>query len=303
MTNSKDRNLGRLEMVAAMIMMGTVGIFVVESGQTAQNAVFFRCAFGAFFLALYCHARGFFRNAKLSLETLALVALSGVFLVSNWILLFASFSFASISTSTVIYHTQPFFFVLIGAAVFREKISPAKIPLLLTAFAGVVLVSLVDPGAMSAISQEQVRGAIYALAAAALWAISAIIVKKIQGIRPHMIALIQVIVGIFVLYPFASPESAAAHATPAQWACLATLGAVHTCLTYILMYSSYRKLSTLVIAVLTFIYPAVAIVADFMLYDIALTTSQWLGVFLILISSFAVGRNFPSASRIFRGRG
>lgn len=303
MTKSGDRNLGRLEMIAAMIMMGTVGIFVVESGQTAQNVVIFRCAFGAFFLALYCHARGFFKDAKMSLETLALVALSGVFLVSNWMLLFASFSFATISTSTVIYHTQPFFFVLIGAAIFREKISPAKFPLLLTAFVGVALVSLVDPGAMSAISPEQVRGALYALAAAALWAVSAIIVKKIKGVRPHMIALIQVIVGIFVLFPFASPESAAADATPAQWACLATLGAVHTCLTYILMYSSYRKLSTLVIAVLTFIYPAVAIVADFKLYDIALTASQWLGVFLILISSFAVGRNFPSEVRLFRGRG
>lgn len=69
------------------------------------------------------------------------------------------------------------------------------------------------------------------------------------------------------------------------------------------MYSSYRKLSTLVIAILTFIYPAVATVADFMLYDIALTATQWLGVFLILMSNFAVGRNFPSEVRIFRGRG
>ena len=301
MTKIGDRNLGHLEMIAAMIMMGTVGIFVVESGQTAQNATFFRCVFGAFFLALYCYAQGFFRDTKFSLEKLTLVGLSGVFLVSNWMLLFASFSFASISTSTVIYHTQPFFFVLIGAAVFREKISPAKIPLLLTAFAGVALVSLEDLGAISAISPDQARGALYALAAAALWAVSAIIVKKIQGIRVHMIALIQVIVGLFVLYPFASPESVAV-TTPSQWACLAILGAVHTCLTYILMYSSYRKLSTLVIAVLTFIYPAVAIVADFTIYDISLTVSQWLGVFLILISSFAVGRNFPSAPKLFHGR-
>ena len=303
MKKSGDRKLGHLEMVAAMIMMGTVGIFVVESGQTVQNAVFFRCAFGAFFLALYCHARGFFRDANLSFEMLALVALSGVFLVSNWMLLFASFSFASISISTVIYHTQPFFFVLISAAVFREKISPTKLPLLLTAFTGVALVSLVDPGAMSTISPDQLRGALFALAAAILWAVSAIIVKKINGVRPHLIALIQVIVGILVLYPFVSPELAAINATPAQWGCLATLGAVHTCLTYILMYSSYKKLSTLAIAVLTFIYPAVAIVADFMLYDFTLTALQWLGVFLILVSSFAVGRNFLSVVRIFRGRG
>ena len=37
---------GRLEMIAAMALSGTIGYFVVESGQSVWNVVFFRCLFG-----------------------------------------------------------------------------------------------------------------------------------------------------------------------------------------------------------------------------------------------------------------
>lgn len=37
----KESKLCLIEMVSAMILMGTVGYFVIESGQTAYNVVFF----------------------------------------------------------------------------------------------------------------------------------------------------------------------------------------------------------------------------------------------------------------------
>lgn len=296
MINLNKKGLGYFEMVAAMIMMGTVGVFVVESGQNAHNVVFFRCLFGTFFLAIYCYFRGFFRNTGLTLNMIMLAVLSGIFLVFNWVLLFASFATTSISASTVIYHTQPFFFVLIGSIVFREAITREKIFWMCLAFFGVVLVSNIDTQSLS-MSSAQLRGVIYALGAAMLWAVTAIIVKRMRDIKPHLIALIQVFVGIFVLYPFITIETTA-DVSSIQWSFLVTLGAVHTCLTYILMYSAFHKLQTAVIAVLTFIYPAVAILADFLIYDKILTLLQVLGVVLIFFSGFAISQNINFPPRI-----
>lgn len=220
-------------MISAMILMETVGFFVVESGQEAHNVVFFRCVFGAVFLALYCYARGFFKNTGLNRKILLLAMLSGVFLVFNWVLLFASFKTASISTSTVIYHTQPFFFLLIGAVVFREAVTIEKMFCVVLAFIGVIFIANIDLASFS-MSSSNLRGIIYALSAAMLWAITAIIVKQLKKIKPHLIALIQVFVGIVILFPFLN-MGAVADIDQIEWSHLVTLGAVHTCLTYILM--------------------------------------------------------------------
>lgn len=49
---------GALEMIAAMIISGTVGWFVLNSGQPATTVVFWRCALGALAMLGVCLYRG-----------------------------------------------------------------------------------------------------------------------------------------------------------------------------------------------------------------------------------------------------
>ena len=49
---------GTIEMTAAMGILGTIGWFVVMSGQPAMDVVFWRCAFGALTLLVICAALG-----------------------------------------------------------------------------------------------------------------------------------------------------------------------------------------------------------------------------------------------------
>lgn len=289
MSGTSQKQRGIMEMVTAMILMGTVGYFVVEAKQDAYNVVFFRCLFGTIFLSLYCFLAGFFKNTGLTNKKLLLIVLSGIFLVCNWIMLFASFKSASISTSTVIYHAQPFFFVIIGAVLLRESISIDKVGWIILAFIGVTLVANVDLSSFS-FSSSYIKGIFLALAASVFWAISAVIVKQLKGVKPDLIALIQLAIGTCILLPFTNMMSMSS-ATGLQWGYLIILGGVHSCLTYILMYSAYQKLSTPVIAVLTFIYPVVAILVDFIFYEESLNALQFVGGFLILFSSFAVNQN------------
>ena len=66
------------------------------------------------------------------------------------------------------------------------------------------------------------------------------------------------------------------------------IGAVHTDGVYILLYGALPKLSTPIIAVLLFIYPASAILVDALLYQTTISMAQTLGLALIFISSLGV---------------
>lgn len=285
-------NKGAAQLTAAMMLSGTLGVFVVESGASPLNVVFFRVVFGALALGGYALARGYFRGHGFTRRTLGLAALGGVFIVLNWVLLFQSYENTSISVATVVYHTQPFYVVLLGALLFRERVTAAKAGWIVLAFAGLVLVSGVSPADLTQ-GGTYLTGVGQALLAALLYGLSTLVTKRITGVRPHLIALVQVLVGIPLLLPFA--DFGAMRGTGADWAWLVGLGVIHTGLMYVLMYAAYAKLPTAKIAVLAFTYPAVAMVMDWAVYGHHIGLVQALGVPLIVTASLKV--TLPRAGR------
>lgn len=296
---SNSTAIGTFELVAAMVLSGTIGVFVVESGAEPFTVVFFRCVFGAIALGLYCAARGFFTDHHFTKEKVALAALGGVFIVFNWAFLFESYSRTSITVATVVYHTQPFYVVLLGALMFGDRITKAKIFWIVTAFLGLVMVSgvLQDQGAAG--QGSYLLGLGFALAAAVLYALATVIAKKLTGVRPHLTVLIQVLVGIPLLAPFVTWNGVGSLDTSA-WAWLLGLGVIHTCVMYILMYSSYQKLPTPAIAVLSFIYPAVAVIVDYLVYGTRISPLQGLGIMLIIGASLSMNLGVGSKAARLR---
>ncbi|MEU9283792.1 DMT family transporter [Streptomyces sp. NPDC048275] len=278
---------GTAQLTAAMILSGTLGVFVVESGASPFNVVFFRVLFGALALGSYVAARGWFRGHGFTPRTLGLAALGGVFIVFNWVFLFQSYENTSISVATVVYHTQPFYVVLLGALLFRERLTAGKVGWIALAFAGLILVSGIRPSDFTGGDSTYLLGIGQALLAALLYGLSTLVTKRITGVRPHLIALVQVLVGIPLLLPFA--DFGAMRGTGAAgWGWLAGLGLIHTGLMYVLMYSAYAKLPTAKIAVLAFTYPAVAMVMDWAVYGHHIGLVQALGVPLIVTASLKV---------------
>ncbi|MFF9914290.1 DMT family transporter [Streptomyces sp. NPDC013457] len=277
----RNETRGTLELTLAMVLSGTLGIFVVESGAEPFDVVFFRCLFGAVALGAYSLARGYFTGHGFTPRKLGLAALGGVFIVFNWVLLFEAYEATSISFATVVYHTQPFFLVVLGVVLFRERITAAKFGWLGVAFVGLVLVSGIRPG-----DTASLKGLGLALAAAVLYALSTVVTKRITGVRPHLIALVQVLVGLPLLLPFV--DMGGMKGIGAGWAWLVGLGLIHTGLMYVLMYAAYQKLPTAKIAVLAFTYPAVAMFADWAVYGHHIGLVQALGVPLIVLASLRV---------------
>ncbi|WP_163334281.1 EamA family transporter, partial [Enterobacter bugandensis] len=70
---------------------------------------------------------GLLRRDSLSGRQARLAAIGGFAIVTNWILLFAAYPRASISMATVVYNTQPFMLVGLGALFLAERLTAAKL--------------------------------------------------------------------------------------------------------------------------------------------------------------------------------
>ncbi|MBM7060729.1 DMT family transporter [Pseudomonas sp. UL073] len=280
MNNSLQR--GSLEMVAAMLISGTIGWLVLLSGQPVLDVVFWRCVFGALTLLLICAALGFLRPGILTRATFALAVLSGVAIVGNWVLLFASYSRASIAIGTAVYNVQPFMLVGLAALFLGEKVTVQKLVWLGVAFVGMLAIVSAhgEPGQSGS---DYLAGIALALGAALLYAIAALIIKRLDGTPPHLLALIQVITGALLLAPWANLTTLPQ--TTGAWSSLLTLGIVHTGLMYVLLYSAIQKLPAALTGALSFVYPIAAIFVDWFAFGHRLGLVQWLGVAAILLAA------------------
>ncbi|TCK43694.1 threonine/homoserine efflux transporter RhtA [Paraburkholderia sp. BL8N3] len=284
MTTDETRR-GAIEMSLAMLMSGTIGWLVVSSGQTPFNVVFFRCVFGGATLLVVCAALGMLRRQLFSWRMLLLVGAGSVAIVGNWVLLFAAYSRASISMATTVYNTQPFMLVALGVLVLRERVTMSAIAWLGVAFIGLVMVVRVEP-AVLAVPGQYLEGIAFALGAALLYAISSIITKRLKGTPPHLIAMLQVGLGIVMLAPFVRFDQLPASAS--GWIDLVVLGVVNTGLMYVLLYGAIQKLPTAMTGALSFIYPVVAIAVDWIAFGQRLAWPQVAGAALILLAAAGV---------------
>ncbi|MDU9389255.1 DMT family transporter [Pseudomonas sp. zfem002] len=294
MDNSLRR--GSLEMIGAMLISGTIGWFVLVSGQPVLDVVFWRCLFGAATLLLICAAMGFLRPGLLTRTTFLLAVLSGVAIVGNWVLLFASYSRASIAIGTAVYNVQPFMLVGLAALFLGEKITVPKLFWLAVSFAGMLAIVNAH-GSQGESGDAYLLGIALALGAAFLYAVAALIIKRLSGTPPHLIALIQVCTGVLLLAPFANLGGLPT--TQAELGSLVTLGIVHTGLMYVLLYGAIQKLPTALTGALSFIYPIAAIAVDWVAFGHRLEALQWLGVVAILLAAAGMQRGwwFKSAVR------
>lgn len=292
-----ERTRGTVEMTAAMAISGTIGWLVVSSEQPVINVVFYRCLFGTAALVAICAALGYLRRDLLPPRVLLVAVLGGVAIVLNWVLLFAAFSRASISIATAVYNTQPLMLVGLGALIFRERITATTLAWLALAFAGMLAIVQVEPTAL-VVSGGYLAGIGLALGAAFLYALAAIAAKYLKGSPPHLIALVQVVVGTIMLAPFA--DFAASPVTAAGWANLATIGVVHTGIMYVLLYGALQKLPTALAGGLSFFYPAVAIAVDHVAFGQRLEPLQIAGAVAVLVAAAGINQRWRLPVR--RGR-
>jgi len=293
-----DQKRGAMDMTAAMLISGTIGFFVLSSGLDPVTLVFWRCIFGAATLVAICLWLGLFHRTAMTGRQLLWAILGGMAIVANWLLLFAAYPYVSISIATTVYNTQPFMLLVLGGLVFGERVSAGKLAWLALAFIGVILIiSVGGHEGHAGASGNYLLGVAFALGAAFLYAIAAVVAKALKGVPPHLVALIHVTTGAVMLAPLmagkALPQAMEA------WASVATLGVVHTGVMYILLYSAIQKLPTHMTGALSFIYPIAAILVDRLAFGAELQPLQFLGGGLILLAAAgnSLGWTWPASRK------
>lgn len=288
---------GTVEMIIAMILSGTIGYFVINSGQSFWNVVFFRCLIGSLCLGVYVAWRFPSEFKRWNKAVIISVLCGGIALVGNWVLLFASFNYIPFSIATIAYHMQPIMLVIAGALLAKQLPGANIVFWLMIALLGLWLIVEIDTEQIVALFSSDNRemngglfGLMLALGAAVLYTVATLSIKHVSHIEPSAIALVQVGLGVFLLLPLADfsqlPESNQA------WVDILFLGVVNTAFMYIIMYNAFQKLSTQLIALLSFIYPITALVVDYVAFDHRVDLWQLAGVVLILTSVSAVKFNW-----------
>ena len=186
-------------------------------------------------------------------------------MVTQWVWFFDAIHRTSIAVATVVFHVQPFWVVLIGAALFNERLGGDRLGWIATAFVGLVLASGVATSENLQGHASYLIGVGEALAGSVLYAS---VDADRQESRPVAAASADARAmsgrrGVPAVYCAAarrctSPRSNGSGSS--AWGCCIPG------LSYVLIYGALPKLTTPVIAVLLFVYPLTAIVVDAVVY-------------------------------------
>ncbi len=267
-----------IKLTISMAIFGSIGFFTIHTGIPAVELVFIRCICATLFLGSLWIATGGHKSEKWEKREVGKTLICGVFIVLNWVFLFKAFEEMSISIAISIYNLAPIFVLILGAVLLAEKMTFGAILATIVCFIGSIFIVGIDN--FTSINDFISSGFIWAILSAICYALTMFMSKTITGLSSYALTFIQTTVGIFMLAPFCD-FSVFNGLTTSNWLYIAGTGLIHTGFVYYLFFDSIRNLSTVVVSVLVFVDPVVAILLDVILLSFRPTLFQVFGILLI----------------------
>lgn len=272
--------MAKTRMIIAMLIFGTLGIFVYYIPLPSASIVMVRAVVGTIFVAGLMLVTKQKLNLAAIKENAPLLLGSGVALGFNWMLLFESYRYTTVAVATLCYYMAPVFLMLLSPLVLKEPMTKRKAVCICIAIVGAVLVSGAGTGGVS------VKGVALGLAAAVLYCAIMLMNKKMVGLAPMETTLIQLAISAIIITPYVFLTGAVGEITPGILPLLAIVGIVHTGIAYALYFPSINALSGQTVAVLSYIDPISAIILSALVLRQPMTGLQALGAALLLGATF-----------------
>lgn len=267
-----------IKLTISMAIFGSIGFFTIHTGIPALELVFVRCIFATVFLSALWYFTGGHKTEVWNKKEVIQTLFCGIFLVLNWVFLFKAFEEMSISITISIYNLAPIFVLLLGTFLLKEKLTVSGLLATLICFIGSIFIVGLEQ--FQSPEQFMNSGFIWALLSAICYALTMFISKGLKGLSPYATTFLQTIVGIVMLGPFCD-FTVFNGLTNSNWFYIISTGVIHTGFVYYLFFDSIRKLPTVLISVLTFADPVVAILLDMLLLDFRPNMTQTVGILLI----------------------
>ena len=267
-----------LKMIISMAIFGSIGFFTQISGLPSIELVFVRCICATLFLGVIWVMNGQYKQEQWNKREVLQTLLCGFFLVFNWVFLFKAFEETSVTVAISIYNLAPIFVMLIGAIVFRERLTMKAVIAITLCFSGTLLISNIDYA--KPLAELLPIGVLWALAAALFYAMLIILGKGLKNLSAYATTFLQTGLGVVMLLPMVDFKEFQG-LTVGNWTAIIATGIIHTGIVYLLYFDSIRFLSTALISVLAFLDPAIAILLDIAFMDVRTSALQTLGIVLI----------------------
>ena len=269
----------RLKYIVAVVLYGTIGMFLRYVRLPSEAVAFFRGSIGSVFILLYQAVRkqpldraAIRRNGKL-------LVLSGIFLGLNWIFLFAAYMQTTVAIASLCNYMAPVIVILIAPVVLREKLDRRKLVCVAAAFVGIVLVSGVWGGSVG-----NIGGVVMGLLGALCFVAIVICNRKLRDIPALDKSIVQLAVSALTILPYVLVKNRGPVFPPDFRSALIVLmlGVVHTGLAYCLYFSGMGSLPIQTVAVLGYLEPVVSVLCSAVFLHEAMGIPGWIGAVLIL---------------------
>ncbi|MBQ3262360.1 MAG: DMT family transporter [Oscillospiraceae bacterium] len=280
MNRQKDDFKSLLLLLGSMAIFGGIGLVRRLIPLPSSVIAMVRGLIGGTATFLYFRARG----GKLSLRALGSegpwLLLSGALLGFNWILLFEAYRYTSVAVATLCYYMAPILIVLVSPILFRERITAKKAICVAVALGGMMLVS----GVLKDGGVKDVRGVLFGLAAAVLYASIVLTNKKLTRTDGLSRTILQLLTAGVVLLPYVLITE---NVTALDWSgstipMLLVAGLIFTALTYAMYFSAIPGLRAQTAALGSYVDPVVAVLVSAIFLHEPMSAAEWIGAVLIL---------------------
>ncbi len=270
----------KMKYIIAVILYGTIGMFLRQVSVPSEIVVICRGIIGSAFIFTFLTAQKKRLNMLAIRKNRIWLLISGVCLGLNWVFLFAAYLHTTVAIASLCNYMAPMIVIVVAPAVLHERLNKRKIPCVIAAFVGIILVSGFWNGEIGDAS-----GILMGLMAAICFVIIVICNRKMQGINPYDKSIPQLAISAVTVLPYVLVKNWGG--TEINWnvksvVIIIVLGLVHTGVAYCLYFSGMTTLPVQTVAILGYLEPVVSVICSAVILHEHMNISGWIGAVLIL---------------------
>ena len=267
-----------------MVIVGTIGLFTTNIAFPSSAIACARAVLGSLFILCVMLVMRKRPNLAAIKRNALVLLLSGGALGFNWILLFEAYKYTTVAVATLCYYMAPIFVIRASPFILKERLTLKKLLCSAGAVLGAVLIS-----GVFAEGGADLRGVIFGLCAALLYAAIVLLNKKLVGIDGLERTLCQLGISAVVMtvYTLSTERFTASDFDAKTIILLLILGIVHTGVVYMLFFSAIGRLPAQTSSVLSYVDPVTAVICSALFLLQPMAWYQIVGTVLILGCSLA----------------
>ena len=209
----------------------------------------------------------------------------------NWMLMFESYNYTTVSVATLCYYMEPTILILSSPFVFGEKLTARKLICSAAAVLGMFMISGVFETGIEGLGGSHVKGIALALLAAVLYAFEVMMNKKKSYVDPFILTMIELFGAAAIMLPYVmmTDDITAIRLTGTEIILVLAAGIIVTGIAYAMYFGSMKKLRTQTIALFSYIDPITALLLSAVILGERMTMFGMIGSVLIL-GATAIGQ-------------